>query len=532
MVFQHFHDVASHIQDVTSVHEDQIARRRSLKSLNQEQFPEHIINEQVVDQDMLGPDETTEEKKDPFMVHADKDDPNHPRNFPKWKKWAITVFTGILCFTVAVGSSMPTGALPAAAKGLNVSSEAINLSITLFVAGFGFGPMFFAPLSEIFGRYPIYVVSGFLYFIFTLPSAVADNIATMLAARMIAGLAASVPMTNMGGTISDIWAPEEKGLPMAVFSSTLFIGPTSGPLIGGAIDSGTDEDSWRYVYWTLFAYTGLVWIATLFMPETNEDTLLARRAKKLRNQTGDNRYYTHAERHRASLATMAMVCLLRPFELLVVEPILISFSLYLCLIYTLLYLMFFAYPIVFEEGHNFNSLQTGLCFLSIMVGILIAFFFYWFVLEPFGNKRIEKRGYRTPEDRLPAMFIGAFMLPASLFILAWTSMPSVHWAGSLVAGIPLGFCFVLIYMSANAYLVDCYPKVSASALAAKTLLRSECGAAVPLFVNQMFHTMKNQWAFTLLAFVSVAMMPIPFFFYFYGPSFRNRSKYAAGDDEM
>ena len=87
-------------------------------------------------------------------------------------------------------------------------------------------------------------------------------------------------------------------------------------------------------------------------------------------------------------------------------------------------------------------------------------------------------------------------------------------------------------MSANAYLVDCYPKVSASALAAKTLLRSECGAAVPLFVNQMFHTMKNQWAFTLLAFVSVAMMPIPFFFYFYGPSFRNRSKYAAGDDEM
>lgn len=118
---------------------------------------------------------------------------------------------------------MPTGDLPGTAKTLHVSDEAIYLSISLFVAGFGIGPLIFAPLSEVVGRRPIYAVSMVFYFLFTLPSCLANNIATMLAGRMIAGLASSAPFTNVGGTISDVWAVEERGFPMAVFSSTLLL---------------------------------------------------------------------------------------------------------------------------------------------------------------------------------------------------------------------------------------------------------------------------------------------------------------------
>lgn len=42
----------------------------------------------------------------------------------------------------------------------------------------------------------------------------------------------------------------------------------------------------------------------------------------------------------------------------------ILFSAYLCLIYSLLYGFFFAYPIVFVEGHGFSDGQVGLCFVS------------------------------------------------------------------------------------------------------------------------------------------------------------------------
>lgn len=497
-------------------------------------YTEQVFAPHLLDEDLEHDSEASEKgETDAFLVQFKENDPENPKNYSKTRKWFITAFTGLLCFAVSVGSSMPTGDLKGAAQTLGVANVSINLSITLFVAGFGFGPMFFAPLSEIFGRWIIYAISGGLYFIFNLPCAVADNLATLLAARMIAGLAASVPMTNVGGTLSDIWRPEDKGLPMAVFSSILFIGPSAGPLIGGAIASGTNLDhGWRYIYWTLFTFTGIVFFASLLTHETLASAILKKRAKKLRKETGDSRYMTIEEKEPMDMKKILIISLLRPFELLVMEPILIAFSLYLCLVYALLYLMFFAYPIIFEEGHHFNALQVGMCFLSLVIGICLSIVFIAFVYEPMGRRWVSKRGYRVPEDRLPLMFIGAILLPISLFILAWTSMPSVHWSGPLVAGIPTGASFVLLYMSANAYLVDCYPKVAASALAAKTLLRSLCGAAVPLFVFQMFHAMHNQWALTLLALVSVLMAPIPFFFYRFGPMLRKKSRFASGDDEL
>ena len=113
------------------------------------------------------------------------------------------------------------------------------LTVTCFVMGLGFGlasshsqhihldvpsfprPLFFAPLSELFGRKPIYCVSIFLYSIFTLPSALAKNGATLIIGRMLAGLAASAPMCNVGGTIADVWSVEQRGAPMAIFSATI-----------------------------------------------------------------------------------------------------------------------------------------------------------------------------------------------------------------------------------------------------------------------------------------------------------------------
>ena len=57
----------------------------------------------------------------------------------------VTMGMSALCLAVALGSAMPTGNLPGQRKDLHVSSEAINLSITLFVVGFGVGPLLFAP---------------------------------------------------------------------------------------------------------------------------------------------------------------------------------------------------------------------------------------------------------------------------------------------------------------------------------------------------------------------------------------------------
>jgi len=85
---------------------------------------------------------------------------------------------------------------------------------------------------------------------------------------------------------------------------------------------------------------------------------------------------------------------------------------------------------------------------------------------------------------------------------------------------------IMIYVSANSYIVDSFSNYAASALAAKTLMRSEVGAMVPLFVTPMFHNMGFQYAGLLLALVAVAIAPISFIFFKFGGGIRLRSKRA------
>ncbi|KAK5990041.1 Major facilitator superfamily multidrug transporter NAG3 [Cladobotryum mycophilum] len=101
-----------------------------------------------------------------------------------------------------------------------------------------------------------------------------------------------------------------------------------------------------------------------------------------------------------------------------------------------------------------------------------------------------------------------------------------------MGGFPVGFGFIFLYNAANNYLVDSYQHQAASALAAKTCIRSFWGAGVVLFTEQMYSTLGDQWASSLLAFISLACCLIPFLFWRYGARIRARSKYAySGDDE-
>ncbi len=128
--------------------------------------------------------------------------------------------------------------------------------------------------------------------------------------------------------------------------------------------------------------------------------------------------------------------------------------------------------------------------------------------------------------------ISCWLIPIGMFIWAWTSYPSLSWAGPAMGGFPVGFGFIFLYNSANNYLVDSYQHQAASALAAKTFLRSFWGASTVLFTIQMFHTLGYQWSGSLLGFISLACCAIPFVFYFKGAAIRRMSHYAyAGDEE-
>lgn len=189
-------------------------------------------------------------------------------------------------------------------------------------------------------------------------------------------------------------------------------------------------------------------------------------------------------------------------------------------------------------------------FIPIAIGVLLSA-----GCAPLVNKHYKKLcdkhgGIPPPEARLIPMMISCWFIPLGLFIFAWTSYPRVHWIGPCIGGFPIGFGFIFLYNSANNYLVDSYQHQAASALAAKTCLRSFWGAAVVLFTEQMYVPSLSwlvpnkslittsryarlgfEWAGTLLAFIALACCAIPYLFYFKGAAIRKHSKYAYSAEE-
>ncbi|CAK7900262.1 major facilitator superfamily multidrug transporter Nag3p [[Candida] anglica] len=462
------------------------------------------------------------------IVQFVEGDVENPMNKSAGIKWVYTFLLGIICFVVALGSAMVTGDLEGPRHTLGVSEEIIILaSVTMFVLGFGIGPVIFAPISEEIGRKPIYVSTLGIAVIFIIPCAVANNIATLIVCRLIDGIAFSAPMCLIGGSLADIWEAKDRGAAMAVFSAAPFLGPVMGPIFGGLL--GDFAPTWRWIYWAFLIIAGFFYVIfVLVVPETHHATILRKRVKHLRKITGDDSYVAVADLKVRTFAKVAEESLLRPFVLLK-ELIVFLITLYMSVIYGLLYMFFFAYPIVYMEGKGWSASKTGIMFIPIGVGVIISS-----AIAPFVNKDYNRRAqeYRDrgelppAELRLIPMMYACWCIPAGLFAFAWSSYEHISWAGPCFSGLACGFGFTSLYNPANNYIVDSYQHYAASALAAKTFVRSIWGACVPLFTIQMYHRLGYEWATSLMAFISLACCAIPYMFYIYGARIRTFSKYA------
>ena len=200
--------------------------------------------------------------------------------------------------------------------------------------------MLWSPLSELLGRKLLWIFPTFVYIIFNIPCALAPNIGSLLVSRFLCGFFGSAPLTLAGGTISDIWGPTERGFAIAIFAAAPYGGPVLGPLVGGFVGKYA---GWRWLYWVNMIFAGVVyvptifqvgftmltgrWLFTLAVPETFAPIILKKRAQALRKETNDGSYCTEQEIHRRPLSEIVVETLVRPFQMLVTEPILLLMSL-------------------------------------------------------------------------------------------------------------------------------------------------------------------------------------------------------------
>ena len=488
-------------------------------------YDQKVVTDEIVNYPYPG--SGTED--DPYSVTWIPKDPRNPMNFSALRKWSLTFLVSFTTLAVSLVSSAYSGGMAEIMQEFGVVEEIAILGVSLFVLGFAIGPLIWSPMSEVFGRRNIFSFTFTLLTAFNAGAAGSQNIWTLIILRFLAGSFGSSPFGNAGGVIADMFPAAHRGIAISLFSSAPFLGPTIGPIVGGFLG---ESAGWRWVEGLLAAFSGCVWIMVLlFLPETYAPVLLRRRAEKLSELNGKvYRSQFDIDRGSISFAKTITTALSRPWILLVKEPIVLLFTLYLSIVYGTLYMLFAAYPIVYQNVRGWSQGIGGLAFLGVLVGMMIAVGYSIPDNLRYSKKCGETTGRLPPEMRLPPGMIGGIALPIGLFWFAWTNYPSIHWMASVAAGVPFGFGMVLVFLSVFNYLIDSYTIFAASVLAANSLLRSSFGAAFPLFTTYMYNNLGIHWASSIPAFLSLACVPFPFIFYKYGARVRQKCTYAAEAD--
>lgn len=251
--------------------------------------------------------------------------------------------------------------------------------------------------------------------------------------------------------------------------------------------------SWRWSEWVILIIDGLV-IALVFslMKETLSPRLLLYKASHLRKLTGDKRFMTEQEADGKSVIDVLKVNFTRPF-ILALEPIVFLFTLYLTIVYIILFTFLDGYPYIFDQTYGIGQGLSNICFLGLLVGIVSSM-----VTVPLVYRITKKQLARDGDDgtgkainqetRLIFAMIGAPLIPIGLFWMGWTDyvsdsrvstqsatnrvlQPSISIWSPLVASVVIGFGIICIFMSAYMYIIDSYQVYAASALTFVALVR-------------------------------------------------------------
>ena len=411
-------------------------------------------------------------EEDPYVVTWIENDPRNPMLYGFVKKWTLTMLVAIATLAVAFVSSAYSGGATQIVREFGVSQEIYTLGISFFVLGFAVGPLLWAPLSELFGRQILFFITYGALTAFNAGAAGAKNIESLIILRFFAGAFGSSPLTNAGGVIADMFPAKERGLAMAIFAAAPFLGPVIGPIVGGFVGENV---GWRWVEGVMAIFTGVLWIGgSAFIPETYPPVLQRARAAKLSKMTGKvYRSQADIDQGPTTFGHVFKTSLLRPWVLLFKEPIVLLLSIYMAIVYGTLYMLFGAFPIVYQQVRGWSPGIGGLAFLGVAVGMIFAVAYSVWDNKRYAKISDEYSGFAPPEARLPPTMLAAAALPIGLFWFAWTNYPSIHWIVSIIATVPFGFGMVLVFLGLFNYLIDTYTIFAASVLAANSVRISD-----------------------------------------------------------
>ncbi|KAF3482423.1 Benomyl/methotrexate resistance protein [Arthroderma uncinatum] len=515
--------------DSRSVENDEQPEPNVLKTNSDlEGTPSRAIKDEVTDTPIM-----PEESPDGIVLvdWYSPDDQENPQNWSNTKKNLVAAQIFTYTFAVYMGSSIYTSSIPDIQIVFGVSTTVASLGLSLYVLGYGVGPMLFSPLSEmpIVGRNPPYIVTFGLFVILSLPTALADNFAGLITLRFLQGFFGSPCLATGGASLGDMYPFVKLPYALAIWVVFASVGPALGPPISGF---SVPALNWRWSLWEILIFSGPVFLVLFFfLPETSGDTILLKRAARLRKLTGNPKLSSQSEIKQAKMRVSKIIveAAWRPYQIMFLDPAILFANVYTSLVYGIYYSFFEVFPIVYTGIYEFNLGETGLVFLTISVSNALAIVLYFTYLYLVFEPEIKAHGLKYPERRLiPAIYFSV-LASVGLFLFGWTCRSDVHWIASAIGVVVFTVGIFIVIQCIFVYIPISYPQYAASLFAGNDLVRSAVAAAAILFSGPLFGNLGVVYGVTLLAWLTVGCVGGMFALYHYGARLRARSRFAVSE---
>ncbi|KAF1989694.1 MFS general substrate transporter [Aulographum hederae CBS 113979] len=466
-----------------------------------------------------------------------------PRNPLEWSptyKTYLAVLGCIANFSTTYAGGGYTSGTSQMSDYFGVSQVAVLVGVTLYTVGFALTPMVLAPLSELTGRRPIFLVSGVFFAIAAVCVGVTRIYTGLLLARLFLGCANSVFAVIIVGVVADIYSgDEEKNAALALFTGGAMFGNGFGPLVSGFT---AQQLGWRWISYILAVFVAvMVAVFAVSFGETRSDVLLRRKAHMLNteyeekestqnsdvrdeHQTYPTRWYAQ---ERQSAPQIIRISLTRPMLLLFTEPIVFCFSLWAAFSWSVTYAFLIVIPYTFQVTYDMSLQDSSAIFAAMCIAAVLM------TILSYSHYRLARLcGFDTlanPEVRLYFPAVESTLVPIGLFWFGWTIRPDVPW---IVPALAVG-CTTMgmfsVYLAVFAYLAAAYPKEAASANAAQSMVRNLMAGGFPLFSRAMFETLGFGPACSLLGGIGILLTFVPWVLIWAGPKIRAMSKRAFGN---
>ncbi|KAL4256353.1 MFS transporter superfamily protein [Pleurotus pulmonarius] len=415
-----------------------------------------------------------------------------PRAWSEIRKNVTLFIISAAAMIAGLGANIQNPAIHQMEKQLPAASSQISLSLSLFILLQGVVPLVWSAVSEIKGRKLVYILSVGLTALGCIGTALSPNIDLVIFFRCIQGAGLAFIITIGAATLADIYPPAIRGTKMGIYYAAPLLGPSLGPILGGALTAGF---SWRACFWFLAIFSGTSFLSfLLFFKDpwrkerslTYQNVLREKADERVQQNVKDDSTPTGPQVGSESAPSVKTtndsspeiklslkhVNPIRPLVAVLRRPNNLIILLASGFCFAFMFLVAYATSRTLGRGYHYSPFKIGLVLLSLGIGSLAGsvlggrYSDYTFRVLKEANG-----GVGCPEMRLRSTILGLIFLPPSIVGMGWVYHQHAHIAFVCVMLFSNGFFLIWTYSSTLAYIIDANNGRSSTAMAANSAFR-------------------------------------------------------------